>query len=99
MYKEKGLVKVFNGKKFKIVSYKNTKGKITFTTSKNSKKFTSINQSGKIIVLENGTEKTYNVAIFKNKITVDQEFKALKKEKVIPFFIPRKNKIIMQYHI
>lgn len=99
MYKDKGLVKVFNGTKFKTVSYRNTKGLITFTTSSKSKKFEHILKIGKINVLENGEEKSYPVNIIKNKSNVDKLFKELKTQKVIPFFIPRKDKIIMQYQI
>lgn len=98
MYKEKGHIKVFNGKKYKIVSYQNNKGLITFATSSKSHKFAEISKNHKIKVNFSGRVKNYLVKIIEDPEKVDVIFKELKKKKVIPFFIPRKNKVIIQYH-
>jgi len=98
MYKEKGLIKVFNGKKFKIVSYHNKKGLVTFATSSKSHKYAEMRKSNKIKVKFDGKVKKYLVKLIEDPILVDPLFSELKKNKTIPFFIPRKNKIIVQYH-
>lgn len=99
MYEQKGLIKVFNGEKFKTVSYKNQNGLITFTTSSKSNKYNELTKTQKIKVKEDGNIKEYDVTILEDVETVDRIFNELKSTKVIPFFIPRKNKIIVQYNI
>lgn len=99
MYEKKGLIKVFNGNKFKTVSYKNQNGLITFTTSSKSNKYNEFTKTEKIKVKEDGNIKEYGVTILEDVETVDMIFNELKSTKVIPFFIPRKNKIIVQYNI
>lgn len=99
MYEQKGLIKVFNGNKFKTVSYKNQNGLITFTTSAKSNKYKELTKTQKIKVKEDGNIKEYDVTILEDVETVDMIFNELKSTKVIPFFIPRKYKIIVQYNI
>ncbi|GAA0180144.1 hypothetical protein SH2C18_28900 [Clostridium sediminicola] len=99
MYEQKGLIKVFNGNKFKTVSYKNENGLITFTTSSKSNKYRELTKTHKIKVKEDGNIKEYDVLILEDIETVDKIFNELKSTKVIPFFIPRKDKIIVQYNI
>jgi hypothetical protein len=99
MYKDKGLIKVFNGRKYKIVSYRNQDGLITFTTSSKSNKYNELTQTRKIKVMEQNGEKIYDMQIIEEKSAVDEIFAALKSSKTIPFFIPRKDKIIVQYRL
>jgi hypothetical protein len=99
MYGEKGLIKVFNGNKFKTVSYKNNNGLIIFTTSSKSNKYKEFIKTQKIKVNEDGDIKEYDVKILENVETVDMIFNELKSTKAIPFFIPRKDKIIVEYNI
>ncbi len=97
MYKEKGLVKAFNGKKYKIVTYQNKKGIITFATSNKSRKYAEITKRQKVKINFDGHVKKHPVTIFEDPTVVDQMFAGLKHDRVIPFFIPRKNKVIIQY--
>jgi len=99
MYNEKGLIKVFNGNKYKIVSYQNKKGLITFTTSSKSNKYNELTRTEVIKVKEGTKIKEYKVTIIEDTETVNTIFHELKSTKVIPFFIPRKNKIIVKYNI
>jgi hypothetical protein len=99
MYNDKGLIKVFNGEKFKTVSYRQKNGLITFTTSNKSNKYKYFISTKNIKIMENGGEKTYNVTLIENESQVDKIFSELKKDKIIPFFIPRKHKIIVQYQV
>ncbi len=99
MYKDKGLVKVFNGKKYKIVSYLKTDNTIMFTTSVKTKKYAEITKTNELKVLEEGNVKTYIPKITEDEATVDKLFKQLKTTKAIPPIIPRKNKIIIEYTI
>lgn len=99
MYDNKGLIKVFNGKKYKTVSYQNKQGLITFTTSIKSNKYNELTKTKRIRVSEDGNIKEYAVTILEDEETVDKIFSELKSTKVIPFFIPRKHKIIVQYNI
>ncbi len=99
MYKNKGHIKVFNGSKFKIVSYLNEDNLITFTTSKNSNKYKEFIKENKLIAKENNSDVERNIKIIENEKEIDVLFNKLKETKAIPFFIPRKNKIIVQYTI
>ena len=99
MYENKGLIKVFNGEKFKTVSYKHENGTITFTTSSKSHKYKYFTSTKKINVLETDGEKTYDVKLIEDEAQVDTMFSELKADKIIPFFIPRKNKIVVQYQV
>ncbi len=99
MYNEKGTIKVYNGEKFKTVSYMNQEGVITFTTSQKSNKYNEFIKNNKLIALENGVEVEYTCTIIEDTEEVDKIFSHLKTTKVIPFFIPRKNKIVVRYNI
>ncbi len=99
MYKNKGHIKVFNGFKFVTVSYLNEDNTIMFTTSSLSNKFHEFKTTKKIRVLENGVDKTYGVTINDEDSYVELVFKKLKKLRVIPFFIPRKDKVIISFSL
>ncbi len=100
MYKQKGLIKAFNGKKFKTVSYLKEDDKIIFTTSRNSKKYSEFIKENKAkIQINEDNVKIYDIEIIENEKEVDVLFNNLKSTKAIPFFIPRKNKIIVSYTI
>lgn len=99
MYSEKGFVKVFNGEKFKTVSYLKEGNTIIFCTGNNTNKYGHIVKDNKIKVLEGDVEKVYDVELIEDKDKVDEIFATLKQRKAIPFFIPRKNKIVMKYKI
>lgn len=99
MYEKKGLIKVYNGTKYKTVSYKNESGLITFTTSSKSRKYGEIKRTNKIKVNFKGQIDEYDVTVIEDVELVDVMFKDLKTVKAIPFFIPRKDKIIVQYTI
>lgn len=98
MYENKGTVKVFNGEIFRVVSYINEDGVITFSTSQKSNKYNQFTKENKLIALENNIEVEYTCTIIEDKDEVDKIFKHLKKVKAIPFFIPRKNKIVVRYN-
>lgn len=98
-YKNKGLIKVWNGNKFKFVSYKNDDGHILFSTNSNSKKIKEIKEKGYIIVKDGNGCIEYHVNIIEDEKEVDKLFKQLKNEKVVKFFIPRKNKVIVEFYI
>ncbi|MFV0314363.1 MAG: hypothetical protein ACK5I7_04580 [Anaerotignum sp.] len=100
MYKDKGLIKAFNGTKFKIVSYLNEGDSIIFTTSRNSKKYSEFkkNLKAKIEIDKNNTVE-YDITIIEDEKEVDALFKKLKDTKAILPFIPRKHKIIVRYSI
>lgn len=100
MYKEKGLIKVFNGEKFKTVSYLKEDNNIIFTTGNHTKKYSEIkNNNNKMRVLIDNVEKEYDVIFIEDTKAVDQIFAHLKATKAIPFFIPRKNKIVIKYEV
>lgn len=99
MYDEKGLIKVFNGAKYKTVSYRNKDGIVTFTTSNKSRKYQIISKEKKVRVLEKDSEKIYGCTLIEETELVDSLFNGLKEDKTIPFFIPRKGKIIVQFRI
>lgn len=97
MYKEKGLLKAFNGQKFKLVNYQNKKGLITFATSNKSHKYAEITRNQKVKINFDGHIKKHPATIIEEATVVDEMFAQLKHDRVIPFFIPRKNKVIIQY--
>ncbi len=99
MYKDKGHIKVYNGNKYRTISYLNEDGVIMFCTSKLSNKYSSISKTNIIKVLEGSEELEYSCTIIEDENVVDEMFSKLKKTKTIPFFIPRKNKIIMKYSV
>ncbi len=99
MYKDKGHIKVSNGKKFKYVSYLRDGNNLFFTTSSKSNKYQAFIKENKMTVLEGDNEVIYDITIFEDDAYVDQKFQELKTAKAIPFFIPRKNKIIVQFTI
>lgn len=99
MYKDKGLIKVFNGKKFKIVSYLKIDNTIMFTTATTTKKYKEITNTKQLKVVENNEIKIYIPVLEEDEKVVDKLFKQLKTTKAIPPFIPRKNKIIIKYTI
>lgn len=99
MLEKKGCLKVFNGNKFKIISYKNENSLITFTTSSKSNKYKEFKRTNKIKIKIEDREEEYRVKLIEDKDKIDEIFSSLKKEFVIPFFIPRKNKIIVQFSL
>ncbi len=99
MYKDKGLIKVYNGFKYKTVSYLKEGETIIFTTSKKSNKYNEFIKDSKLKALIDGGEYEYNITIIEDDNIIDSEFNKLKSTKAIPFFIPRKNKIIVKYEI
>jgi len=99
MYKAKGHMKVFNGEKFKIVSYLKEGDYVIFTTDRQTRKYSEFVLNKEIKILIGGTEKTYPVKIIEDEKVIDGIFRKLKKTWTIPFFIPRKNKVIVRYHL
>ncbi len=99
MYKDKGLVKVFNGFKYRTVSYLKEGNTIMFTTSRKSNKYNEFIKAKKLKALIEGREHIYSITIIEDESTIDAEFKKLKDTKAIPFFIPRKHKIIVKYEM
>lgn len=97
--KEKGLIKVFNGKKYKTVSYKLEGDTVYFTTANTSNKYRDFKSTGKIKVQNKNGYKEYDVNIIEDEKIVDETFSKMKSERTIPFFIPRKNKIIVKYKL
>ncbi len=99
MYKDKGHIKVSNGTKFKYVSYLRNGNDLFFTTSSKSNKYQAFIKENKMTVLEDGKEVVYDIVIKEEASYVDEKFKELKQKRAIPFFIPRKNKIIVHFTI
>ncbi len=94
--KKKGLIKVFNEKKFKTVSYKNEDRCIIFRTNCKSNKYNEFTKTGKIKLKHNNK---YDVTLIEDKESVDKIFYEFKKEKIVPFFISRKDKIVVKFYI
>ncbi len=99
MYKDKGHIKVSNGTTFKYVSYLREGNDLFFTTSSKSNKYNEFIKENKMIVLEDGKEVEYDIIIKEEEGYVDEKFALLKKKRAIPFFIPRKNKVIVHFTI
>ncbi len=99
MYKEKGLIKIFNGEKFKVVSYLKEDNTIIFTTDNTSNKYSELKKNNKIKVKFSNTIEEYDFEMIEDDNEVDILFKKLKDKKAIPFFIPRRTKVIVKYKI
>lgn len=97
MLKEKGHIKVYNGKKYKYVSYLKDGNKYFFTTSSKSNKYSEFKKSNILTIKMGQVSVIADINIIEDTATVDKMFNILKEKRAIPFFIPRNNKVIVEF--